>query len=143
MVIVEKDGKLLMVQEAQAKAYKKWNFPAGHLEDNEDIKSAAIREAKEESGYDIKLTGLLTVASPKLDHPLFIIFTGEVTGGEANADPAEILDVKWIPINEISKLDLRMKYAITGIVKKYQSGQIYPLDLIENDIYKYGGYQSE
>lgn len=51
--IIEKDGKYLLVQEAKSKCYKKWNFPAGHLDFNESIEQGAIREIKEELNINI------------------------------------------------------------------------------------------
>jgi len=60
-VYVIKDGKLLMVQENQPHCRGKWNLPAGHLDQNENMFDAAIREAKEETGLDVKLTGFLGV----------------------------------------------------------------------------------
>lgn len=54
--IIEKDNKILMVKEAKKKCYGQWNFPAGHLEENETIKEAAIREVYEETGCKVKLT---------------------------------------------------------------------------------------
>ena len=59
--IIEKDGKYLLVQEAQEKAYKKWNFPAGHLDFNESLKQGAIREINEETGCDVELDQLSKV----------------------------------------------------------------------------------
>ena len=41
--LIEKNNKFLMVKEAKKKCYGQWNFPAGHLEENETIKEAAIR----------------------------------------------------------------------------------------------------
>lgn len=39
------------------KKHDKWVQPGGHIEDGESIEAAAIREAKEETGLDIKLLG--------------------------------------------------------------------------------------
>ena len=52
--IIEKDGKVLLVQEKQEECYGKWNIPAGHLDCNESLIEGAIREIKEETGIDIK-----------------------------------------------------------------------------------------
>lgn len=57
--IIKRDNKILMVQEAKEKYYGQWNFPAGHIEDGENMLEGAIREVKEETGCDVKLTGVL------------------------------------------------------------------------------------
>ena len=41
----------------------KWLPPGGHIELNEDPNEAAIREAKEETGFDIELAGTVPVTS--------------------------------------------------------------------------------
>ena len=48
-VCVKKDNKILMVEENRKEKKDKWNMPAGKLEENEDIITAAIREVKEET----------------------------------------------------------------------------------------------
>jgi 8-oxo-dGTP diphosphatase len=40
-----------------ASVRNKWNFPSGRIELGEDILDAARREVKEETGYDVKITG--------------------------------------------------------------------------------------
>ncbi|MEW6461993.1 MAG: NUDIX hydrolase, partial [Pseudomonadota bacterium] len=37
------------------------NQPAGHLEANESLREAALRETLEETGWDVELTGLLGI----------------------------------------------------------------------------------
>lgn len=50
--------KFLLVQEF---ACEGWWVPAGRLDKGESFKEAAIREAKEESGMDVELLGVLAV----------------------------------------------------------------------------------
>ena len=44
--VIEKDGKYLLVQEAQEKCYQKWNVPAGHLDFNESIEQEQLERLK-------------------------------------------------------------------------------------------------
>ena len=53
--VLKKDGKYLLVQEAQSKAYGLWNLPAGRVDVGDTIEQTAVKEAKEESGFDVKL----------------------------------------------------------------------------------------
>ena len=94
--IIEKEGKILMVQEAKKICYGKWSFPAGHLEDGETIFDGAIREIHEETGCKVKLTKLLPIINRKLNNEMFImiIFAAELLEEKIKFEPKEILDVK-------------------------------------------------
>ena len=52
--IIEKDNKYLMIKENK-KIYVKWNFPSGHVEENEYIIDAAKREVKEGTNKDVEI----------------------------------------------------------------------------------------
>ena len=56
--IVEHHGKFLMVEERDGELTV-FNQPAGHLEPNETLVEAAIRETREETGWDVELTGFV------------------------------------------------------------------------------------
>ena len=43
-IIIIKDNKVLMVKESKKECYGKLAFPAGHVEDGENIMEAAKRE---------------------------------------------------------------------------------------------------
>ena len=101
--IIEKEGKVLLVQEKQAKCFGKWNIPAGHLEPKESIIQGAIREIKEETGCGVELTGIAAISNRILDDDIFvgIIFTTKLLKENIEIDPNEILDVKWWDINDV------------------------------------------
>jgi 8-oxo-dGTP pyrophosphatase MutT (NUDIX family) len=44
-----------MVQEAKSAVRGLWNWPAGHLEEDETFQQAAIREVREETGFDVEI----------------------------------------------------------------------------------------
>ena len=53
--IVEDNGRFLMVEEL-ADGQAVFNQPAGHLEADESLIQAALRETLEETGWDVELT---------------------------------------------------------------------------------------
>ncbi len=57
-VIIVKNHKVLMVKESKKECYGKFAFPAGHVENGENIIDAAKRELLEETGYKADLTKL-------------------------------------------------------------------------------------
>lgn len=65
-----------------------WCIPCGYVEYDEDVKEAAVRELKEETGLDIALKGVFAVHSnfhnPEA-HTVGIWFRAAVTGGKLKA----------------------------------------------------------
>jgi 8-oxo-dGTP pyrophosphatase MutT (NUDIX family) len=56
--VVVSDGRLLCVEE-QVNGRLVINQPAGHLEPDESLLQAALRETREETGWDVRLTAFL------------------------------------------------------------------------------------
>lgn len=107
--VIKQDGKYLMVQEKQEKAYGLWNLPAGFVDKGETIEQAAIREAKEETGYTVELLHEVLVAHESATNPVKHAFLAKVTGGELTVDNDEIMDVKWLTFSEIEALNNKQK----------------------------------
>lgn len=134
--IIEKDNKILMVKEAKKKCYGQWNFPAGHLEENETIKEAAIREVYEETGCKVKLTGVLPVVHKfnKNENLIMIRFVSKIEEENINFNESEILDVKWIDIEDIKNMkeeELRGYNMSLKFLDDYEKNHIYPVEIFE------------
>ena len=59
--LVERGNSVLLMRRAHDPFLGCWNLPAGYVEADESPADAAIREAKEECGLDVRITGLLGV----------------------------------------------------------------------------------
>jgi 8-oxo-dGTP pyrophosphatase MutT (NUDIX family) len=119
--ILEKNNKILLVQEAKRKAKGKWNFPAGRLVEKESLTDCLMRETKEETGLEIKplyLVGIYQYHLTPGHNSIIFIFKSKIFGGKL-ATSNEILNIKWFSINEIKKLDkndqLRGPYILKAI----------------------------
>ncbi len=116
-VVIKRDNKYLLVQEKQAKAYGLWNFPAGRVEDGDTIEKTAIKEAKEETGFDIELIRKIDIFQDNANEPAKHAFEAGITGGELKYPEDEILDAKWFSLGKIRgmKDKLRSKWIIDAI----------------------------
>lgn len=131
--ILRKENKLLLVQEAQEKCYGQWNFPAGHLDDGETIFEGAIREVFEETGCKVKLTKMLPIISSKERDIVRITFLTEILEENIHFDPSEILDAKWIEMEDIKtkyKDALRGPKMMLEMVRQVEENEAYPLEIV-------------
>jgi ADP-ribose pyrophosphatase YjhB (NUDIX family) len=78
-----------------------WAIPSGYVEWEDDFLTAAIREAKEETGLDVELCSIVQVISSFLSpgfHFLAVYLLARVVGGELRAgDDLEV--VGWFPLS--------------------------------------------
>ncbi|PYY27886.1 NUDIX hydrolase [Paenibacillus illinoisensis] len=134
------EDKLLMIKENKATVRNTWNFPSGRIEYHEDILEAARREAKEETGYDVKLTattGIYNFMSSTNHQVILFHFIGEIIGGSLQLDKAEIIDSKWIAPADLlipDLLELRDKEVIQRITQNLISQKKYSLSLFNSSL---------
>ena len=98
-----RDGKLLLVQRADQPWRGRWDIPGGFCDADEHPEDAAVRELREETGFDVAITGLLGMW---LDHypdhrasdgvtTLNIYFHAEIAGGVERPQPGEVERLGW------------------------------------------------
>jgi ADP-ribose pyrophosphatase YjhB (NUDIX family) len=94
--IIELDGGIVLIKRAIEPGYGKWTFPGGFVERGEVAEAAAEREALEEAGVEIEVTGIVGLYSYEGQIPAIAVFAARVTGGEP-APLDETLDVRNFP----------------------------------------------
>lgn len=109
-VVVKQNGKYLMVQEKKPEANGLWNLPAGRLEEGETIEELAVREAKEESGYDVELIRRLAIFNESGNVACKHAFLAKIVGGELRV-PEDMLDVKWFTYEEILQMKDKLRHS--------------------------------
>ena len=136
--LVIKENKILMVKEGNPICYGKWNFPAGHVDEGEKIRAAAIREVFEETGCTVKLKGILPIVSvkaPSGETHVLVRFIAEIVDENIKFDTDEILEVKWIDINEIKNMsinEIRGYDTTKKLINDFENNNVYSLDIISD-----------
>ena len=99
-IITDDQGRILLVKRAIEPGYGKWVYPGGYVDRGEQVHVAAIREAKEEAGLDVRLDQLINVYSYPGRAPVIIVYSASIVGGELNVDD-EGLEARWFHAEEI------------------------------------------
>lgn len=139
--VIVRDNKILMVKEAKKKCYGQWNFPAGHVDELEKITDAAVREAYEETGCKVKLTGGLPICSVDGEDGetrVMVRFTADILEEDIKFDTDEILDVKWLNVKDVKNMtekELRGYDTSIQFIKDFEENKIFSLDIFNNTKY--------
>lgn len=115
--VIKRDDKFLLVQEKKERVYGLWSIPAGKVDEGESIEEAAIRETKEETGFDVRLVHKLGVFHTKAEDPVRHGFMAEIISGELSFKQDELLDAKWFSLDEIRDMKdiLRNDFILSSI----------------------------
>ena len=133
--IVEDNGKFLLVEETTDRG-NRFNQPAGHLEDNESLIEAVIRETLEETAYTFNPEALLGIYHWKHEHNdttyLRFAYIGSVTNHQPNLALDEgIIRAAWMTIDEIrSNAALMRSPQVLTCIEDYLNGQQFPLSVV-------------
>jgi 8-oxo-dGTP pyrophosphatase MutT (NUDIX family) len=133
-LVIEQDGKLLLVQEADQDIYGLWNQPAGHVEPGETLEQCALREAREETGYDVELTGIQGVYYDATagDIEINMCFRARPLGEPRYALEPDVLGTRWFSREELLALpreQLRHARALRRL-EDWLAGKTFPLEVI-------------
>lgn len=99
-VIADAQGRVVLIRRAIEPGYGLWVFPGGYVDRGEEVPLAAVREAREESGLDVRLNELLGVYSYAGRVPVIIVYSATPIGGTLEVDD-EGLEARWFAPDEI------------------------------------------
>jgi 8-oxo-dGTP pyrophosphatase MutT (NUDIX family) len=129
-VVINERGEVLMQRRADSGL---WALPGGGMNLDESLPDTAVREVKEETGYDIQITGLVgTYTDPRhiiaysdgeVRRQFNVCFKARLLGGELHVSD-ESLDVRWVPADELD--DLPMHHTQQMRVRHYREHRDTP-----------------
>ena len=139
--VIENAGRFLLVQERIA-GQSVYNQPAGHLEDNESLVDAVVRETREETAWHFKPEAIIGIY--RWRHPdnqesfIRVSFKGQALYHDPDAELDDCIErILWLTHEEIRQQQKRLRSPmVMRCIDDYLSGKSWPLSLlidIEND----------
>ncbi|MEK7520249.1 MAG: NUDIX domain-containing protein [Patescibacteria group bacterium] len=100
-IAIIQNGKVLLTKRED---FEVWCLPGGGVDAGESVAEAVIRETKEETGLDVRLTRMVGVYSrphwlENGDHT--VLFTAEVVGGNLKPEAREVVDIGFFEPHQL------------------------------------------
>ena len=105
------DGRLLLVRQCDSGA---WELPGGRVDVGESAVQAAVREAAEEAGLQVVVTGMVGVFSDpghvirsrdgEVRQQFALVFRARTIGGAPHADLHETSEAAWVAVADLPQL---------------------------------------
>jgi ADP-ribose pyrophosphatase YjhB (NUDIX family) len=124
-IIQSQSGRIVLVRRAIEPGYGKWVFPGGYVDRGEALTSAAMREAREECGLDVRLDALVNIYSYAGRAPVIVVYAATATGGTLCVDDESLEVLEW-DIETIPWNDLAFRSTHEGL-RDYLNGSRHPI----------------
>jgi ADP-ribose pyrophosphatase YjhB (NUDIX family) len=99
-IISDDRNRVVLVRRAIEPGYGKWVFPGGYVDRGEELTAAAVREAREETGLDVRLDRLIDIYSYSGVIPVIVVYAATMIGGCLGCDD-EGLEARFFEPGEI------------------------------------------
>lgn len=127
-VVIEKEGRILLIQEASGKWRGKWFLPGGKADIREDAIAAAQREVMEEAGVKCTVNGVFALSVTKyiFSSSCVVYFIGETDSTDVKTIcDKHSLGAKWFKREEIAQLNVRKN--LHKILEMYYKKSFMPV----------------
>jgi len=121
-IIRDERNHVVLVRRAIEPGYGLWVFPGGYVDRGEQVQAAAIREAREEAGLEIRLDELINVYSYPGKAPVIIVYAATMIGGCLACDD-EGLEAKFFAPDEIPWGELAFQSTHDGLRELFSRPQ--------------------
>jgi ADP-ribose pyrophosphatase YjhB (NUDIX family) len=105
-IITDEQNRVVLVKRAIEPGYGKWVFPGGYVDRGEEVRTAAVREAREETGLEVRLERLINIYSYAGRVPVIVVYSATMMGGCVGCDDegleARLLEPETIPWEELA-----------------------------------------
>ena len=135
--VIENEGKYLLVEET-INGKQVLNQPAGHLEPDETLIDAVIRETLEETGWNFQPEHLINVYRLNLQVKNQTYLRFNFAGQALSFDPKRKLDAGidralWLSYNDIvDALPRHRSPLVLRAIQDYTAGIRHPLSLLQD-----------
>ena len=116
---------IVLVRRAIEPGYGKWVFPGGYVDRGETLTAAAVREAREECGLDVRLDGLVNIYSYPGRAPVIVVYAATALGGTLAVDDEGLETAEFAPA-DIPWHNLAFRSTHDGI-RDYLAGLLHPV----------------
>lgn len=124
--LIVKDGKLLLAKRGCEPFKGMWDLPGGFVEADESAEQATIREIREETHLDIRITGYIgSVPDAYGDSPVTTLnfyYLADLIGGEMQP-ASDVTELKWFPVDAIPE-ELAFPHQ-APIIAKWRQGRCH------------------
>ena len=105
-IITDEQNRVVLVKRAIEPGYGKWVFPGGYVDRGEEVRAAAVREAREETGLEVRLDRLINIYSYAGRVPVIVVYSATMMGGCLGCDDegleARFFEPETIPWEELA-----------------------------------------
>jgi len=135
--VIERDNKFLMVEE-RVNNERVFNQPAGHLDPDESLIDAVIRETLEETAWNFTpeaITGIYLWKHPDNGESfLRVAFCGSCDDHQPQqALDDGIIQTVWKSRDELIQLQHKLRSSmVIGCIDDYLAGKRFPMDMLVN-----------